>query len=95
MDRPKVTKIRGWIKSGFYDDPEILDAVVDHCIEAIVREIDRSATQETHAQAIAALPTERARRPRVRPRGHKTYAVAADRQAGDRSRPAHASRDIP
>ena len=79
VDRHKVTTARERIDSGFYDDPEILDALMDRCIEAIVCEMNRSAARATRAQVIAALPTGRAHRARVRPAGRKRYAVAAGR----------------
>ena len=77
VDQYKVTKSRELIDCGFYDDPEILDVLFEHCVEAILYNMRRSRTRETRAHALSRLPTGRANRARVRLMGHKRCAAVA------------------
>ena len=76
-DQRRVAQTRELIDCGFYDDPEILDVLLEHCIEAILRGEKHSRAKETHAPAISQLPTGRADRARVRLMGRKRCAAAA------------------
>jgi hypothetical protein len=79
VDQGKVTKTRERIDCGFYDDPEILNVLMDCCIDALMREVNRSAAQETRAHVIPALPIGRAHRVQVRPMGRNRCAAAMGR----------------
>ena len=45
-----MTKARELIDCGFYDDPEVLDALIDCCMEAITRDVNRSPAKQVHAR---------------------------------------------
>lgn len=77
MDQRRVAKTRELIDCGFYDDPEILDVLFEHCVEAILYDRRRSRTKETRAHVISELTTGRANRARVRLMGRKRCAAAA------------------
>jgi hypothetical protein len=77
VDRYKVTKTRELIDCGFYDDPEILNVLFEHCVEAILYDMSRSRARETRAHVIAKLPTGYANRARVRPMRRKRWATVA------------------
>jgi hypothetical protein len=75
MDQRKVEKTRELIDCGFYDDPEILDALLERCVGAIIRDENRSPAKGTHAPAISQPPTERANHAGVRLLRRRTCAA--------------------
>lgn len=49
MDQRKVEKTRELIDRGFYDDPEILELLFEHCVRTILCGLSRSRAKGTPA----------------------------------------------
>jgi len=77
VDRHKVTKTRELIDCGFYDDPEVLDMLLDRCIEAITRDVNHSSAKQARAPVLSDFPPKRIGRICARLMKRKRYAVTA------------------
>jgi hypothetical protein len=66
MDQRKVAKTRELIGCGFYDDPEVLDGVLDRCAEAIMHSRRVSRAKRTRTRPLSELPAGRRDRVKVR-----------------------------
>lgn len=75
MDRPNVTKTRELIGAGFYDDPEVLDILIDRCLEKILSRVYPSAAQAPHARIVSAPSARRGNRRAGQPTA-RTRSVA-------------------
>jgi hypothetical protein len=80
VDRLKVTKTRELLDAGFYDDPEVLDALLNRCLEAILRGVSQSPAKKAHARIVSAPPARRGdRRPVGSIAGTRSPAKSAGR----------------